>query len=82
MTYFNCSGKLAMFIMTCVNKVMANAKVSHSVVLQLFIHVDGHYKLIRWKIITHATIDDYSRMILFMKCLNNNNATTISSEQH
>ena len=68
--------------MTCENKVMANAKVSHSMVLQLFICVDGHHKLIRWKMITHATIDDYSRMILFMKYLNNNNATVISSGQH
>ena len=28
--------------------------------------VDGHHKLIRWKIVTHAGIDGYSRMIVFI----------------
>ena len=43
----------------------------------VFITVDGHHKLIRWKIVTHAAIDGYSRMIVFMKCSNNNKATTV-----
>ena len=34
-------------------------------------HVDGHHKLIRWKIVTHAAIDGFSRMILYMQCSNN-----------
>ena len=56
---------------------MANAKVSHSMVHTcVFVTVDGHHKLIRWKIVTHAAIDGYSRMIVFMKC-SNNKATTV-----
>ena len=38
--------------------------------------VDDHHKLIRWKMVTHAGIDrSYSRMIVFMKCSTNNEAT-------
>lgn len=47
--------------------------------LYLIITTDGHHKLIRWKIVTHAAIDGYSRMIVFMKCSNNNKATTVDS---
>ena len=39
--------------------------------------VDGHHKLIRWKMVTHAGIDGFSRMITFMKCFTNNEATTV-----
>ena len=39
--------------------------------------VDGHHKLIRWKIVTHAGIDGYSRMIVFMRSSNNNKAYTV-----
>ena len=40
-------------------------------------NVDGHHKLIRWKIVTHAGIDGYSRMIVFMSCSNNSKASTV-----
>lgn len=40
-------------------------------------YVDGHHKLIRWRLVTHAGIDGYSRMIVFMKCSDNNRATTV-----
>jgi len=43
----------------------------------MFISLDGHHKLIRWKIVTHAGIDGFSRMITFMKCSTNNEATTV-----
>ena len=42
-------------------------------------HLDGHHKLIRWRIVTHAGIDGYSRSIVFIKCANNNRATTMFS---
>ena len=41
--------------------------------------VDDHHKLIRWKMVTHAGIDGFSRMIVFMKCSSNNEATTVYS---
>ncbi len=40
------------------------------------IHVDSQHKLIRWKFVTHAGIDGYSRLITYMKCAPNNRATT------
>ena len=41
------------------------------------IYLDGHHKLIRWKMVTHAGIDGYSRMIMYMSCSNNNKASTV-----
>ena len=38
---------------------------------------DGHHKLVRWNLITHAGIDGYSRMIVFLHCSNNNKASTV-----
>ena len=38
---------------------------------------DGHHKLIRWRMVTHAGIGDFSRIIVFMKCSNNNKAATV-----
>lgn len=40
-------------------------------------HVDGHHALIRWKIVTHGGIDGFSRMIVYLKCSNNNCANTV-----
>ena len=38
---------------------------------------DGHHKLIRWRFVTHAGNDGYSRMIVYMKCSTNNRAVTV-----
>ena len=43
----------------------------------LFCLIDGNHKLVRWKMIIHAGIDGYSRLIVYMKCSNNNKATTV-----
>ena len=40
-------------------------------------HIDGHHKLIRWRLVTHGGIDGYSRSIVFLKCSNNNRARTV-----
>ena len=40
-------------------------------------NVDGHHKLIRWKMVTHVAIDGYSRLVVFMKCSNNNKSATV-----
>ena len=48
-----------------------------SVTFSLFPLSDGHHKLIRWWMVTHAGIDGYSRMITYMKCSNNNRSSTV-----
>jgi len=40
-------------------------------------HVDGHHKLIRWRLVTHGCIDGYSRTITFLHCSANNKAITV-----
>ena len=53
-----------------------------------FIYIDGHHKLVRWRFVTHCSIDGFSRLILFLQCSNNNQASTVynlfleSVEQH
>ena len=42
-------------------------------------HLDGHHKLIKYRLVTHAAIDGYSRLITFLKCSNNNRAVTVLS---
>jgi len=38
---------------------------------------DGHHKLIRWKLVVHAGIDGFSRLIVFLHCSSNNRASTV-----
>ena len=40
-------------------------------------HVDGHHKLIRWKLVIHGATNGYSRMITYLQCNNNNLAATV-----
>ena len=40
-------------------------------------HIDGHHKLIRWRFVTHASIDGFSRTITYIRCANNNRAQTV-----
>lgn len=42
-------------------------------------HIDSHHKLIRWRMVIHGAIDGYSRKILYLKCANNNRASTVVS---
>lgn len=42
-------------------------------------HIDSHHKLIRWRMVIHGAIDGYSRKILYLKCANNNKASTVVS---
>ena len=42
-------------------------------------HIDGHHKLIRWRFVTHAGIDGFSRIITYIKCSNNNRSETVQS---
>ena len=43
----------------------------------LFFSTDGNYKLIRWRLVTHGAIDDYSRLVVFLHCSDNNRASTV-----
>ena len=49
--------------------------ILHYVMHIYFTH--GHHKLVRWRLITHAGIDGYSRLIVFLHCSNNNKASTV-----
>ncbi|CAB4421658.1 unnamed protein product [Rhizophagus irregularis] len=40
-------------------------------------HIDSHHKLIRWKIVIHAGIDGYSRLITYINCSGNNRSQTV-----
>ena len=42
-------------------------------------HLDGHHKLIRWRMVTHGGIDGYSRTVVFLRCSDNNRAYTMLS---
>lgn len=40
-------------------------------------HLDGYHKLIRWNIVIHGCIDDYSRLVTFLKASSNNKSSTV-----
>ena len=40
-------------------------------------HIDGHHKLIPWKIVIHGGIDGFSRMLTFLRASDNNRAETV-----
>ncbi|KAJ9101780.1 hypothetical protein QFC21_003119 [Naganishia friedmannii] len=40
-------------------------------------HIDGHHKLIRWKMVVHGGIDGYSHLITYMGARDNNRADTV-----
>ena len=40
-------------------------------------HIDGTHKLIKWKLVVHAGIDGYSRLIVYCRCSANNRSTTV-----
>jgi len=47
------------------------------IIIYLLRHIDGHHKLIRWRIVVHGCIDGYSRVIVFLKASTNNMASTV-----
>ncbi|KAI0210773.1 hypothetical protein LSAT2_004519, partial [Lamellibrachia satsuma] len=40
-------------------------------------HIDGNYKLVRWKLIIHGGTDGYSRLVVFVNVASNNMASTV-----
>ena len=39
--------------------------------------LDGPHKLVRWKLVTHAGIDGFTRLIVYLQCSSNNSAQTV-----
>ena len=39
-------------------------------------HIDGHHKLIKWKIVTHGCVDGFTRLIIYLCACNNNLSST------
>ena len=52
-------------------------RVYHVPWLNSLWHLDGHHSLIRWGLVIHGCIDGFSRRIIFLKCSNNNYATSV-----
>ena len=42
-------------------------------------HIDGHHKVIRWRIIVHSGIDGYSRLPVRITAATNNRTDTVLS---
>ena len=40
-------------------------------------HIDGHHKLIRWRLVIHGGIDGFSRLIMYLKVASNNRSDTV-----
>lgn len=51
--------------------------LSKLVIISFVFILDGHHKLIRWRIVTHGGVDGYSRMIVYLQCSDNNTSTTV-----
>ena len=41
-------------------------------------HIDGHHKMIRWRIVTHGGVDGFSRIPVYLYASGNNRSETIS----
>lgn len=41
--------------------------------------MDSHHKLIRWRFVTHAAVDGFSRTLLYVVCTDNNKANMVLS---
>lgn len=39
--------------------------------------IDGHHKLVRWRFVTHAGIDGYSRTVVLFRFSTNKTASTV-----
>lgn len=43
-------------------------------------HIDGNHKMIGWRMVIHACIDGYSRLVIYLHCANNNLAETVEKQ--
>ena len=42
-----------------------------------YIYIDGHNKLVRWRLVTHCGIDGYTRGVVYLQCSSNKKADTV-----
>ena len=40
-------------------------------------HIDGNHKMIHWRLVIHGGVDGFSRCVVYVKCANNNCASTV-----
>ena len=40
-------------------------------------HIDGNMSLVRWGFVVHGAVDGYSRLIVYLHCSSNNQASTV-----
>ena len=40
-------------------------------------HIDGNHKMIRWRLVVHAGVDGFTRLIVFIRCSINNCSSTV-----
>eukprot|EP00118_Oscarella_pearsei_P019981 m.215171 g.215171 ORF g.215171 m.215171 type:complete len:494 (+) comp39827_c0_seq1:250-1731(+) len=40
-------------------------------------HIDGNHKLIRWRFVIHGGIDEFSRVVTYIRCSTNNKSQTV-----
>ena len=40
-------------------------------------HIDGHHKLIRWRVVVHGGVDGFSRLPVYLQASTNNTAETV-----
>ena len=40
-------------------------------------HIDSHHKMVRWRFIVHGAIDGFSRTVIYLRCFDNNQASTV-----
>lgn len=59
--------------------VTIRRRVYHSEGPNAMWHIDGHHKLIRWRLVIHGGVDGYSRVIVYLLCSDNNRANTVLS---
>ena len=45
-------------------------------------HIDGNHKMIRWRLVIHAGVDGFTRLIVFIRCSNNNCSSTVVDVFH
>ena len=43
-------------------------------------HIDGNHKMIGWRMVIHLCIDNYSRLVIYLHCANNNLAETVEEQ--
>ena len=52
------------------------SKINHSF---FFFNVDGHHKLIGWRLVTHCGMDGYTSLVVYLQLSNNNSSSTVYS---